>query len=97
MRDAVEADDRALTSRNCFGSLSVMRIDCGMSAAVIGEFGPSYLPGNCSLSFSKAIFCEMDSVLATCELVSITFWTADFCASVTSLVQAGLPSWRLHM
>ena len=42
------------TSRNWLGSFSVIQIDSGMSAAVIGEFGPSYLPGNCSLSLSNA-------------------------------------------
>ena len=46
------------TSRNWLGFFSVIQIDCGMSAAVIGEFGPSYLPGNCSLSLSNASCCD---------------------------------------
>src|SRR3954454_4979613 len=84
------------TSRNWSGLFSVIQIDWGMSAAVIGEFGPSYLPGNCSLSLSKASCCDSWWEVETWVLVSTTFWMAAFWAEVTSPVQAGLVSWRLH-
>ena len=68
MRDVVERGDGIVikkkgseteivslaTSRYWLGSFRVIQIDSGMSAAVIGEFGPSYLPGNCAFSLSKA-------------------------------------------
>src|ERR1700704_1043996 len=78
------------TSRNWFGFFSVIQIDCGMSAAEIGEFGPSYLPGNCSWSLSNASCCDSWWEVDTWVLVSTTFWIACFCVEVTAPVHAGL-------
>src|SRR5215203_4012835 len=64
------------TSRNWLGFFSVIQIDCGMSAAVIGEFGPSYLPGYCALSLSNDSSCDSWWEVETSVLESMTFWMA---------------------